>query len=422
LDRIEVGPTIHFSGISQKEKDNLIIRFSRRLVIFSGAILCVVSVLLFAQTKPASSPARGAAHAGAKSGAAAPSGEKIIQFVRAKYGVADTMSIIFAPYRDSAAPGFLDSTISVDDGQNTKTSKRSSEISVSKDGHYLVMSRVPSTGPGASSFFPLKGAAKEYIGREVHEAFHLPPTMTETVGPPQASPIPNFIKTTVTVDTGKQKSPVETFVTKDHRFVVIGDIFDLSIDPKREAMRTLILQNQPETGARNAPVTIVEFADLECPTCSRAHDFLETTLLPKYQGKVRVVFKEFPLQVHEWAMPAAIANQCAYRIDPSHYLPYRTSIFQHQAGFEAIKTNPSAVRDMLMDFGQQVGIDKVQLEGCYDSKASLPRIEANMKEAAALNVNMTPTFFINGRIMVGLVPGVFTQAVDEAIADAGKKK
>lgn len=398
------------------------ISFSERLGIFSGAILCGVSVILVAQSKPASTPAKGAAHSGAKSGASAPPGDKIIQFVRAKYGVADTMSVVLGPFHDSTDPGFLDSTISVDDGQNTKTSKRSSEISVSKDGHYLVMSRVPSNGPGASSFFPLKGAAKEDIGRSVHEAFHLPPTMTETVGPAQASTIPSFFKTTVTVDTGKQKSPVETYVTKDHRFVVIGDIFDLSVDPKREAMRALILQGQPEAGARNAPVTIVEFADLECPTCSRAHDFLESTFLPKYQGKVRLVFKEFPLVVHEWAMPAAIANQCAYRIDPSHYLPYRTSIFQHQAGFEAIKTNPSAVRDMLMDFGQQVGIDKVQLEGCFDSKASLPRIEANMKEAAALNVNSTPTFFINGRIMIGLVPGVFTQAVDEAIADAGKKK
>jgi protein-disulfide isomerase len=77
---------------------------------------------------------------------------------------------------------------------------------------------------------------------------------------------------------------------------------------------------------------------------------------------------------------------------------------------------------MLMDYGQQVGIDKVQLEGCYDSKASLPRIEANMKEATALNVGSTPTFFINGRIMIGLVPGTFTQAVDQAIADAGKRK
>jgi protein-disulfide isomerase len=284
------------------------------------------------------------------------------------------------------------------------------------------MSRVPSAGPGGTSFFPLKSAAKEEIGRTVHDAFHLPPTMTETVGPSQPSAFPNFLKTTVTVDDGKHKTPVETFVTKDHHFVVIGDIFDLTVDPTREALHSLILQNQPETGPKNAPVTIVEFADLECPTCSRAHDFLETTFLPKYQGKVRMVFKEFPLQMHEWAMPAAIANQCAYRINPSLYLPYRTFIFQHQTAFEAIKSNSSAVRDMLMDYGQQVGIDKVQLEGCYDSKASLPRIEANMKEAAALNVASTPTFFINGRIMIGLVPGAFTQAVDQAIADAGKRK
>ena len=400
----------------------MIIRFSKRMGILSGAILLGVSVGILAQSKPASAPAKGAAHSVARLGDAPPSNDKVIQFVREKYGVAASMTIILNPFRDSADPGFLDTTVTVDDGQNTKTSKRSSEISVSKDGHFLVMSRVPSSGPGATTFFPLRSAAKEDIGRAVHEAFHLPPTMTEAVGPSQSSAFPNFLKTTVTVDEGKQKTPVDTFVTKDHRFIVIGDIFDLSIDPRREALRTLILQNQPESGTRNAPVTIVEFADLECPTCSRAHDFLETTLLPKYQGKVRLVYKEFPLPMHEWALPAAIANQCVYRISPTHYVPYRTFIFQHQGSFEAIKTNPSAVRDMLMDFGQQVGIDKLQLEGCFDSKASLPRIEANKKEATALNVNSTPTFFINGRIMVGLVPGTFTQAIDEAIAEAGKKK
>ena len=398
------------------------IRFSKRLGILSSTILLGVSVLILAQSKSSSTPAKGAARSGGKTGTTAPSSDKVIQFIRAKYGVADSMSMVLGPYRDSADPQFYDSTVTVDDGQNTQNSKRSSEISVSKDGRYLVMSRVPSTGPGASSFFPLKGGTKEDIAREIHEAFHLPANMTETVGAPQGSTVPNFLKTTVTVDDGKHKTPVETFVSKDHRFIVIGDIFDLSLDPRREAMRNLILQNQPETGSRNAPVTIVEFADLECPTCSRAHDFLETQFLPKYQGKVRLVFKEFPLVVHEWAMPAAIANQCAYRINPSHYIPYRTSIFQHQAGFEAIKTNSSAVRDLLMDLGQQVGIDKVQLEGCFDSKASLPRIEVNLKEATALNVSSTPTFFINGRIMIGLIPGVFTQAVDEAIADAGRKK
>jgi len=144
--------------------------------------------------------------------------------------------------------------------------------------------------------------------------------------------------------------------------------------------------------------------------------------LPTYTGKVRVIFKEFPLAFHEFAMPAAIADQCAYRINPADYLPYRTLVFQHQGEFEAIKANASAVRDKLLDYGQEAGIDKVELAGCVDSKASLPKIEANMKEGKALDVNSTPTFFINGRIMVGAEPESFYKAVEAALEEAKKKK
>ena len=136
------------------------------------------------------------------------------------------------------------------------------------------------------------------------------------------------------------------------------------------------------------------------------------------------MFKEFPLiQIHEWAMTAAIANQCAYRINPQNYLPYRSMIFQHQSDFEGIKANASAVRDLLIDYGQQVGIDRLQLSGCIDSKASLPRIEENVKEAKAVDVNSTPTFFINGRVLIGGgPPEAFYQAIDEALEANRKKK
>ena len=337
-----------------------------------------------------------------------PSSDKIIQFIREKFGVGDKVSMVLNPFHSAADPEFMDSTVAVDDGQNTKNSKRSTEISVSKDGRLLVISSVPPGNPGSGTFLPLGADVTQEISHRVHEVFRVPENITVSATTLRSSAFPEFYATTITADDGKGKpQTLEAFVTHDHRFLILGSVYNLGVDPRREALRLLVLQNQPTAGPKDAPVTIVEFADLECPTCARAHEFLEKNLLPTYTGKVRVIFKEFPLPFHEWAMPAAIADQCAYRINPPDYLPYRTLVFQHQGEFEAIKANASAVRDKLLDYGQEAGIDKVQLAGCVDSKASLPKIEANMKEGKTLDVNSTPTFFINGRIMVGADPEPF---------------
>jgi protein-disulfide isomerase len=370
----------------------------------------------------ASGQAKSVAHHSPRAASGEPSSDKIIQFIRDKFGVPSNTAMVLDPFHSSPDPEFLDTIISVDDGHNTSTSKKSSEISVSKDGHYLVLGFLQAGGPAPSSFVSLGSDGIKDIPRGVVEAFRLAPSITVSNGTMKTSPFPSFFATTITADNAGKKSTLDAYVTSDHKFLVLGNIYDLSVDPRTKALRTLILQNQPETGPKNAPVTIVEFADLECPTCAHAHEFLEKTVLPMYQGKLRVIFKEFPLEIHEFAMPAAIANQCAYRINQEDYLPYRTLIFQHQGEFEAIKANQSAVRDLLLNLGQQAGIDKVQLAGCMESKASLPLIEANKKEGKSLDVNSTPTFFINGRTLVGVEADSFTRLVEEGLQDSKKKK
>jgi protein-disulfide isomerase len=179
--------------------------------------------------------------------------------------------------------------------------------------------------------------------------------------------------------------------------VILGEIFNLTVDPQAQALRTISLHDVPTQGPANAPVTIVEYADLECPTCARVHDFLETKLVPRYGNKVRVVFKEFPLPMHDWSMTAAIACQCAYETDPPAFVPLRTAIFRSQ---QAI--NITNVRETVLNFGEQAGMDRVKLAGCIDAKSSYPRIQRDMQEAKRLDVNQTPTLFVNGKKIIGL--------------------
>ena len=391
------------------------------LEMAAGIVLLGGSVFLRAQSKPTSQAPKASAHHSQPKTAGVPSNDKIIRFMRDKFGITEKVSIALDPFHASANPNYLEANLTVDDGQNTKTSKRTSNLDVSKDGHYLVVSYLPVTSDGNGAFLSIQDKSNDDIARRIHDAFRFPPTISVTVGESQSSKIPGFLETMITLDDGKNKSKPDAYITRDHHYIILGNIYDLGVDPKREALRRLVLQNQPETGTKNAPVTIVEFADLECPTCARAHEFLEKDLLPKYGGKIRLIFKEFPLPMHEWALPEAIANQCAYRINPADYEAYRTLLFQHQSEFEAVKGDASKVRDMLIDYGQQAGLDHLQLAGCIDSKASLPRVEANVKEGKAINVNSTPSFFINGKIQIGADPQVFYQNVDEALQAAKKR-
>ena len=173
-------------------------------------------------------------------------------------------------------------------------------------------------------------------------------------------------------------------------------------------------KDQPSVGPANARVTIVEYADLECPTCAYFQKFLESEFLPHYGSKVRIVFKEFPISSHPWSATAAVANECAFQIDPSKFLNYRTLIFGNQETITV--TN---LRAQLLSLGEQAGLDRVNLSSCLDSKASLGRIEACRKEALALGVDRTPTFFVNGRIVIGVPPApAFYAIVDAAMASA----
>jgi protein-disulfide isomerase len=258
-------------------------------------------------------------------------------------------------------------------------------------------------------------AAKEEIVRYVRERFSVPQSTKLTVEPFQDSEFRDFYKTKILVDNGKQKSTQKAFVTKDGRYLIFGNIYTLGGDPRQEVERQINLTNQSGVGPASAPVTIVEYADLECPTCARMHQFLAHDLIPKYGNKVRVVFKEFPLyQIHPWALTGAIADQCAYEIDPSLYYKYRSMIFDNQNSINA--TN---VRSMLLDYGQTVGLDRLKLATCIDSKASLPRVEASLREGQALGVSETPSLFVNGKLVVGAPPPAeFYKIVDDALKSA----
>ena len=330
--------------------------------------------------------------------------EKITTFVRARFGIPDTVKISASPFQASNFQGFLASTLTTDDGKQQKNTS----VFVTADRHYLIVGML----------FPLGKDPKNEIVQHIRQEFKVPETTTLTVGPFHDSGIPNFLATTVAAQSDKGKQTEDFYATSDNHVFVMGKILNLGVDLRREALKTIVTTNQPSQGPAHAPVIIVEYADLECPMCGKLHLFLENDLLPKYGDKVRVIFKEFPLvQIHDWSLTAAIANECVYKLKPEAFAPYRTLIFQNQT-----TTNAANVRDNLLGYADQVGVDRSNLAGCLDSKASMPRIDEGTSEAKKLEVQSTPTCFINGRMLVGFVsPDAYYKAVDEALQEGGKK-
>lgn len=262
---------------------------------------------------------------------------------------------------------------------------------------------------------PNQAETRDKILHYVRGHFNIPETVKLTVSEFRTSVYPDFYQTVVTVGEGKDQRSQSFFISKDGRYLVEGNIYTLGGDPHKEIVRLISTEDQPTQGPANAPVTVVEYSDLECPTCARLHEMLETDIVPKYGSKVRVVFKEFPLaQIHDWALSAAVANECAYQIDPAKFVTFRGIIFKNQESLEA-----SHIRDQLLHLAAEAGLDNLKLAACIDSQTSLPRVEASLQEGQALGVASTPTTFVNGRSVVGApAPEDFYKLIDEALHDS----
>jgi protein-disulfide isomerase len=268
---------------------------------------------------------------------------------------------------------------------------------------------------------PVKATAssstEEKISHYVRERFNVPAATKLTVEPLKSSPFADFYATTIVVDDGQHpKSAQQALVTKDGRYLIFGQVYSLDTDPATQVKQSVSLTDQPSVGPANAPVTIVEYADLECPTCGLLQKVLEDNILPKYGNKIHIVFKDFPLvQIHDWALTGAIASQCAYEINPTAFFKYRSTVFANQS-----LINAANARTMLLDFGERNGIDRLKLSSCVDSRASLGRVEADLKEGNELSIQSTPSCFINGQLVVGANPQDYYNAIDEALRKAGR--
>jgi len=231
------------------------------------------------------------------------------------------------------------------------------------------------------------------------------PSFDVKVGPAKLSPIPSLLEVPVTVAKGEQSDTATVYVDKNGKFILRGELADMTVDPFAEIKSKLIPGNSPSIGPENAKVILIEFADFECPSCRQLDQILRKLLAENHQ--IRLVYKDFPLtNLHPWAMTASIAGQCAYQQRPEAFWEIHNAIFDAQDVISA-----SNVWDKMLDLANKQDLDMNKFRACMADPAMARQVEQTQAEGKSLGVTATPTTFVNGRKIVGAEDSIVSQFI-----------
>jgi len=231
-----------------------------------------------------------------------------------------------------------------------------------------------------------------------------------SVGTPTERTNSGILETLIEVKTPEGSEKVQIYLSKDGRYLMRGELYDLTTDPFADVLAKIKTDNAPILGNPNAPLPLVEYPDFECPVCRSLHDVLRG-MLPNYP-QVKVIFKDYPIEsLHPWARTAALAGRCAYQQKPGAFWKMYDQIYDNQELISA-----SNVWQKVNDFAAQDGLTPEVFKACLAGSQATAEVDANLANGNLLDVHSTPTMFVNGRRIVGGDPHTIQQYFDYEIA------
>jgi protein-disulfide isomerase len=254
----------------------------------------------------------------------------------------------------------------------------------------------------AAQTFPATSSKRAVVDKQKLEAFVrklelLEPKYKVIIGDPKPSLFPDYDELPVQIVAPRMVAAVRYFISKDGQHLIQGSLLDISKNPFQEQLSKLTTNRQPGFGSSSAPVTIVVFADFQCPVCRHEAKMIRQEIPAKYPNMVRVYFKDFPWEnEHKWAKPAAIAGRCIFKQKAAAFWDYHDWVYEHQEDFTAANFNEKALA-----YSKTAGLDTVQLQQCVAGRTAEAEVNQEVLEAHSLQVNRTPTLFINGRELSG---------------------
>lgn len=228
----------------------------------------------------------------------------------------------------------------------------------------------------------------------VRHLWVIPPALGVTIGDPKPSDLPGFQEVRVKITQGQASQEVLLYVTKDGGKILQGSAYDVNFNPFKKDLDKLKTQFQPSLGTPGATVVVVLFSDFQCPFCKAEAQMIRQNLIAAYPTQVRLYFIDFPLvQLHPWAKAAAMGGRCVFHQDPASFWEYYDWIYGHQETITA--DNLKSIATIWSK--DRKDIDTLQFGSCMDTKETEKEVDAEMAKGKEMEIEGTPTLFVNGR-------------------------
>jgi protein-disulfide isomerase len=261
--------------------------------------------------------------------------------------------------------------------------------------HFAPASRAGTCAPLTSGH---KAALARYVQRKYRLGDEPPLAVTEV------SNVDGCYRRLRFTGTGTRRFRASLFLTPDQRYLV-SDLSDSTVDPMAGQIAQVASRGdlekedgRPSLGPADAPVTIVVFSDFECPYCANFAGTIRQVAAE--DNKVRVVFRNMPLEFHPWARRAAETAACVQAQSGEAFWRVHDYLFAHQRELTAENLD----RNLMGFIGTLPAVRADLVRNCLDKGAALPRIQRDMALAAASDVRGTPTVFVNGRALSSGAP------------------
>ena len=364
-----------------------------------------------AKTAPGHSSTKAKTAAQEKQGASVqlPSRATVQSFLEHIFGWNPQMKVTIKEIKPSPAPGIAELVVSAE----TTKGNGDSSIFITADRHFAI----------AGQMVPFGGSAGQKPTNEQIDAFMRQmtagnPGLTWAVAGIKQDDVSNLTGVTVVLTNPQgQRGAQKFWVTPEGGHALFGDLSPFGADPFEAARAELSSSvNGPWTGSATPKITMVEFGDLECPSCKAAAPTIER-LVKEVPGS-KLIFQQFPLtSIHHWAYKAAEFGTCVAEKNNDAFWKFAGLVYgaQEDISSHVESADPNKKPDLtyaeqkLTELASDAGLNGKQIAECAASKQAADRVDHSMALGKKMDVTGTPTLFVNGRRVMNITGMPFDQ-------------
>lgn len=277
--------------------------------------------------------------------------------------------------------------------------------------------------PAKSPAQPLDAKTTRNIEVTLRSKLDIPPDYVIHVGPRAPSDTPGFGSVRVSFDLPghpEHSQKLDFLISDDNKTLERIARWDISAD----SANLIPSDDRPARGNPSAKVVLVNFDDLECPYCAKLHSVLFPNTLNHYKGLIKIVYRDLPIpELHPWAMHAAVNANCLAAQNAEAYWSYVDYLHTHGEDITGpdrdAKKSDAMLDTLALQQGGKDKLDAAKLSACV-TKEDETAIRSELKLSDKLDINQTPTLYVNGEVIQGALPeDVLWQAIDRALIAEG---